>query len=325
MQPQDYQNLNIADKRGDKAIAITGCDKLNFFAQTIASIAQNPESKEWPVYIFLDFPRDSYSMRLLSPPQKRTVIKDHIEIAKKTFPDPVIITRPVNFGCGCNLIDVHRQLFDNLQYDRIWFFEDDIISAPTYIGLCDRLLTWAESHYDNIGTVQASTQCWDSYAVKQKNHKDVINTYNAFYPAYTQSKKSWDLIKKDLFNYEDKFLQCCYRTKDDDGIRAMLATYRAVTHTEQDRHIPCNPDTLNRGATGQDCVMSHSLYKHGLVKLTTKVNRARYIGRHGVHMREENWIGHKFESIVLDEIDGDNEITNFNLCDDKDRPRANEK
>jgi len=111
------------------AIALVAYDRPNYFYQMVQSLALNPEAKDLPVFVFLDRPREK---------KRLEVLQQQSEMAREAFPQCTIIKRPVNFGCGRNIIDVRRQMFDHMGYQRLFLMEDDLIVSPHYLGRCAR-------------------------------------------------------------------------------------------------------------------------------------------------------------------------------------------
>ena len=145
--------LNLAEALDKKhyegktaAVAISACDRPEYFQQAALSLVQNHGLFEnYAVFVFVDQPLDG---------SKMTKHKEVLALTAKILPRAVRVIRPRNFGCGRQLVDIRRQMFDNLGFERAFIFEDDLVVSPQYLQYCENLLGWGQGAYGNIGAVQ---------------------------------------------------------------------------------------------------------------------------------------------------------------------------
>jgi len=279
------------------AIALVGWNRPTYFQQVVASLAANPLSQELPVFVFLD--------------RAEPAIMEQQEVeAMRAFPHCVVVRRPRNFGCGRNLIDVRRQLFDHLRYDRVFVFEDDLVVGPNYLQYCVNLLDWSEKRYGNVGAVQGWNFCLLSDTEKRSMMHKVQATFTNWW-GYLMSRKAWEAINRGMYRYEHLFLGGQYSRRPH---RSILSWFKI-----KDKRIehPGNPFPTNRlwmrdhdryfdtPPTGQDAATMHLFHFGGWVRLCPVVNRGVYIGRHGIHMNV-NWFERTgFGAVTLNDTTAD--------------------
>jgi len=199
------ENVN-EEFEGDTAIGIAGCARLGYFKQVVHSLARNKLTHELPVFVFLDYPGDA------------SVQEQQSVYVKEVLPSAHVIRRNVNFGCGRNLIDLRRQLFDVLGFDKVFVFEDDLIVTPNYLEFVLNLHRWATDNYDNVAVVQGWNFCKYSGWKREAYLSSVNGTFETLW-GYLMSKKAWDSIKKDVYTFEELFLQCEYKKRPHRSIK----------------------------------------------------------------------------------------------------------
>ena len=300
-------------KKSKTSVAIIAYDRPIYFRRTVESISKNPEIKDLPVFVFLDKPE----------PAREHVTNEQRIYVKEMIPHCIVIQRPRNFGCGRNLIDVRRQLFDNLGFERVFVFEDDMVISENYIGLTIRIMDWAESNYSNVGTVQS----WNYCAMSAENKKEHLNkvwpTLTNWW-GYLMSKESWDSIKKEVYRYEELFLGGEYKDRPNKSILKWFGMKMKKSKFSRGK----NPFPLHDKfeyyrkryfdgpPTGQDAVTMHLFHKEGWVRLTPIVNRGLYIGKHGIHMSPTRFSRDGFDLIILHEFDEDRILDEFEFSGD---------
>ncbi len=131
--------------------------------------------------------------------------EDHARVTLEHFPDAQVILRDANFGCGRNIIDARRHLFDILEYKQVFVIEDDMILSSSYLQYCLNLMMWANSNYSNIGVVQGWNKCFYSSAEKQKHLREVHPTVTNWW-GYLMDSQCWNSIRDEIYEYEKQWL-----------------------------------------------------------------------------------------------------------------------
>jgi hypothetical protein len=287
--------------RSDTAVCLLANDRPDYFKQVVQTLAKNPEIKAgMPVFAFLDLPLEQ---EFLNCQRVQT------EILNELIPNAVVIWRKVNFGCGRNLIDARKQLFDHLGFEYVFMFEDDMIVSPDYMDTCIRLMRWCQRFYDNVGAVQAWNPCRHSTDWKLKASNLVRPTFENLW-GYLMSKRAWDAIKAQMYTYTNLFLGGDYRLRPH---KSIAHWFRLKTNRKQQRvgstQFPLDVEfATNRQLyidgppTGQDAATALLLDCAGFVRVTTVVNRGMNIGKVGLHMTPTRWMQQGMDEIALDAV-----------------------
>lgn len=289
------------------AIGIAAYGRPDYLRRTLESLVLNPEVHEWPVWFFLDGGHGS-------------TVKPNLRVIKESgIPNPRLIARGENLGCGRNLIDLRRRLFDQEGYEWAFIFEDDMVVAPQYLGLLWRLAQWADQ-WDDVGTVQCSGRCYLPPDQKMGSLRRVRSVHEHYW-GYALKKTAWDRIKHTLYDYEHRFLEpiARYRLRDHYSIRQFAA--QLLRHPRQDpgpRKIPLKtpacPFKPLKMPTGQDAMTGLALWQAGYThRLCTSVNRALYIGEQGEHFHKGAFRHFRFHEMQLDTFPQDTTIDDFEL------------
>ena len=250
------------------AIGIAAYDRPFYFKQVVQSLAQNKSVREYPIFIFMDKCDD-------------VVMGDQIEVALSLLPHSIIIKRPRNFGCGRNLIDLRRQLFDYLGYDEVFVFEDDMVVSSDYLDLTVKMFDWAQRNYDNVGAVQCWNECKLSLETKKYYQRSVRATFNNWW-GYLLSRKAWNTFKDSLYKYEELFLGGEYKYRPHRSIHSWfdfkkrrLVQSLGTEYPLVDEFIEERKLYLSSSPTGQDGATATLFNQAGWTRLCTTVKRGK--------------------------------------------------
>jgi len=292
-----YQKERMRLPEVTTAVAVVGHDRPTYFSQTVRALAKNARIHELPVFVFLDYT------------ENQDATDEQEELAKDLLPGCVVTRRPVNFGCGRNIIDARRQLFDNLGYARVFVFEDDMVPGSQYLFFCERLLDWAMQNYANVGAVQGWNLCVMGPATKQTHLAEVRGTFANWW-GYLMHRRAWRSFAPCLYRYEDLFLGAVrYNDRPHRSILDWFKRRDAEPRTERNPGFPV--DAAWRAsleahwrspATGQDAATEHLFHAAGWVRLAPVVNRGLYIGQRGIHMSPPQFVRDGFSAMQLDEF-----------------------
>jgi len=269
---QDVERVGMDSKT---AIAMVCCDRPDRFEKFLDSLVIAGGNK-YPLYLFADMPRHDAKL----PSQKLQV-----KMAKDRFDNVSVIERTQNWGAGRNLIDAHRQVFDVLNYDKAFFFEDDLILSRGYLSYCEGLMKWATARQDNIW----ATQGWSRESNDRTFNTRIRATYDELW-GYLMTRESWDKVSSTMYSYETTFLPVDdYTKRNRTNIESWLRTLirKNVDKLPQGEIVPqrstrelwrinlysgLSDDTGIR--TGQDGVIITLMDLLGLIRLCPEKTRA---------------------------------------------------
>jgi len=307
--PESFPLQELGRER--TAIALIAANRPDYFEQVALSLSKTREAYSLPIFLFLDRTEDSVmdaQVRMLQQFQ---------------FPNVHVIRRPVNFGCGRNIIDARRQLFDIMGFDRVFVLEDDMLISPQYLSLCTHLMDWAESHFTNIGVVQGWNICTEPLEEKLKFLDRVEGSFQNLW-GYLMTRKCWNTIRKTLYRYEDVFLRTTYQDRPRRLIREWGEIQAEANRPSSNGKsgFPVDSGWENRRGgffknfpSGQDGITALALDQNGWIQLATRVNRGAYIGERGIHMSPKRFRNEKsYHLIRLDEFKSDQSMRGFTPC-----------
>jgi hypothetical protein len=289
------------------AVILVGFNRLDYFKQVVRSLVVNESLKKFPVFVFLDKPVRA---------EEASLQDDHEKFVKNAIPWAVVIKRPVNFGCGRNIIDARNQILLNLNYQQAFVFEDDMVVSRTYLDFCLNLMEWSK-RFSNVGAVQGWDKAIMSYNTKVRKQMEVHVTYTNWW-GYLITKEAWEKMYSLVNEYVELFLGAHYHQRPHISITKWFTLIM-----EKATSVEKNAFLLDEGAvadklryfkappTGQDAITMHALEVCGLVRLAPTVNRGLYIGKLGIHMNPKQFIRDGFESMSLEEFLSDSNRLDF--------------
>lgn len=303
------------------AIALAGFNRPDCFRPTIQSLLTNEPIEQCDLWCFFDGGPDCTQSTY------NAILAQALESSTFKPREVNIINRPHNFGCGRNLIDIRRRLFDQEGYEAVFVFEDDMILSPHYLALSHRLLEWSRSRFDDIGAVQMYNAC--HLSVDEKVCRlDEVDVGNPHWWGYVMPRTTWAAVRETLLEYEERFLQGVrYKTRNDHDIRRW-----ALSKLGQRLEGLDTPDDLfahrrrchrvwdfltyfgREFATGQDSMTVLAMTLAGLQKLQPLVNRSRPNGPVGLHSTREGFELNLLHQIELVVFESDAQRESFRLA-----------
>lgn len=275
---------------------LIGCHRFPYFKRTIESVL--PQLRGRKLIIVLDKAEKESQLHLTK----------HLNyINQAGVSDIDVFTTPKHLGLGKNMIRARKIVFEEMKYDRAFILEDDLILSEDYFDFTERMMDWAESKWDNIAICQ-------SFQDKRNlggGPYDIRVDYGHFW-GYLQNRWSWDIIKKDLYEFQQKFLGCLYRDRPLEKIQnwklelsKKKSYYGKIILGQRESEAKKAIDSF---FTGQDAITQVSLYRYGLVKLHSCKSKALYIGEKGEHFNRvifEKQELHKQNPLMKTEKEGE--------------------
>lgn len=284
-------------------------NRPHYFRRVVESIAVNPEARTMPFHFFLDGGEGA------TQEENRRII------AGADLPHAQVVCRPCHMGCEANTIGAHREMFEDHEYEIVIHLEDDLVLGPHYLGLTQRLLAWATMQYDNVAGVQAWNRCALSRDLKEEKLRLVEpHCTDRHWWGYALTRHAWQQMYPVVAEYQGRFLDGREGDHlDDEGVRRFIReTVDQGAATMEGRVLP-SPRTAEDAfrhpltATGNDSIHALAMWKAGLVRLCTVVNRALAIGRIGLHGTEEFFEQAGFAAVRLDVFEEDKSLDGFEV------------
>ena len=133
----------------------------------------------------------------------------------------------------------------------------------------------------------------------------------------------WNDIREVVYEFEKDNLQCNYWERDHAAIIKWFKTKfvginrRPNIFPVDDEWLVARDKVIKSPPTGQDAVTSLAMHAAGYVRLAPVVNRGKYIGEVGIHMRPDWFIRERFNEVVLRDFETDAELVSFDSTVDK--------
>lgn len=317
---QQYKNyaLNTDQPVG---VLVTAFNRPDYFKKTLESLEQTPEAQTLPFFFIIDGGPRALQAEHAAIFESSSIKKKHLILLNQ------------NYGNGRNVLDARRFMFEWCNFDKILVFEDDIVVTPEYITLTLRLHEWAQKNFDNVGAVSCYNDCFLDDTEKEKHLSDVEATIDKYW-GYCMDRATHNDIKDLLDEFEQRYLidtpvgepNCAligawmmYHMKTRSHIKPTKRSMPSIIdyHKYFQYYIAKLQDRAGLRRDGQDMETRFSFFMRGKVKISTTVNRARYIGIDGTHHDDQMWQKNNLDSIILTRFSQDTHISTFKTVFDK--------
>jgi hypothetical protein len=295
-------------------------NRPDYFKSCIQSIMRNKKTKDLTFIFALDGGKNSKQAEYLDL------------IKKANLPNQHILLRDRNYGAPKNKIDGHRFAFEQCNFEKVIFMEDDLIISDYYFDFILNFHRWATTKYSNIGVVQG----WNSNGVPTElllsNALHIKEGYESWWSfvSYCMSKEVWNKINSFLYKYE-ALIDLIPLDSEYDFIRSKPNGLGSKIVLQWDKHyliedlimdslMETKPLSNNKNFTSKltiskikniktqstsDCIFGISLLINSLVKLTPYASRIKHIGENGITMTS-NKINFTRVGFFNNPQDGDN-------------------
>lgn len=237
------------------ACALFSFDRPLYLKKTLQSIYENHAKHNIFDNIDLYFFQDGSTINNSREVGSKEKINQSIKIIKEyqnKFPKAEVDISNINLGIAKQKQKAHL-LFE--KYNKILFFEDDMILSPHYIKL---VISMSEQFPNSI--VQACDRTGRLPKNDFKNHLNKVIKSGCHFWGYLMNYTVHDKVKNLLNDYIN-FIGNDYRKRPSNAIRQ-----RYNIHT-----------------TSHDAIIHKAINEQNISKITTIVPRAKYIGKEGMH------------------------------------------
>ncbi|MEM7665846.1 MAG: hypothetical protein AAF250_08310 [Pseudomonadota bacterium] len=252
-----------------KAIAIVAYDRSHYFRFVVPSILEQrlnggPLTDEYDIYIFQDG---------LCVTDERC---DHVSHARLTRMARDFVSKNQcfiqnnNLGVALHFDFVERKLFQEKAYEFVLFCEDDLVLAPGYVEIIDRMARKFAGD-QRVGMVSANPSDVTVSADKQASR---LNEYApmAHNWAFGLSREFWLKRQPMVDEYLELVRPQNYRARPQKAISSWLES-----------------KGFNALATSQDYVKQCATLRLGAARISTSFNLGLPIGRVGLHCKPEDF------------------------------------
>ena len=287
------------------AVLIPCYRRPHYLEQLLADLMATPQVRTGlPVFLACDGGENA------------TILENIAVATKAKIPGLHCLVRPYHYGIGRNVYEAKRYLFEECQFDQVFFVEEDIRLSPHILTLLFNLKHWVAVNYTNACVLSSSIYCNQPLEEKQANLA-LVSDGGFSLGNHLMSKECWYLIRPWMQEYVQQFLQCAYAERDTPRIIAwMKAQAQRLPVQSGERmfpvHWPVKEFFMEKPVSSQDCAMALAIRLAGFSHVVPIVNRAWHIGKQGENSTEETW-ERSYSGTTLDVFEEDNTRSYFRV------------
>lgn len=259
-------------------IAVLSFKRPDYLKQVLESLkAQTVGSLEdRGIHLFQDGAVNRYSRIRYARDED---IAASVEVFRSIFPEGQVHASPDNIGVCENYRRAEQTLFEDLDADIGYFFEDDLVLSPVYLEMMDRLADWA-SRMPNVAYFAAYGDYYAS-AEDREARKAELTTLDHHW-GFGLLRRHWRQINALLGPYYEIVCGEDYSRRDHRRIYDLYRPYKASPR-----------------ASSQDAAKAFACDRLGLWRANTVVSYAKYIGDSGQHMTRNAYEALGYDKVVV--------------------------
>lgn len=270
-------------------VALIAFNRPDYFTELIKSLeAQTDQDVEY--HLFSDGAINKFSKVRHANNRDIRAVRELFEQSK--LPSKKTHYRIENIGNGINQFEAVEYM--SSKYDNFLVIEDDIMLSKHYIQLARKVIPLIKDDIFSINLGNLRT-C-DKKEIKKNLNK--MTYKNTHWFAEIWSSKQWFKIRPHFLDYYSLISNRDYTRRPHKIIRAMFK--------ENGYPVP---------QSSQDAGKDYSLFKSGMKRLTTVVNRGFYIGRKGMHFTPEKYEKYGFPDMKPYEFSSDEKLKKFSVVE----------
>ena len=286
------------DKKNNTAVAIFSFNRPHYLKQVLDSLEKNSDLDGLDFYFFQDGLINKFSKRITA---NESDIKKCLALWESCrLPNKRLIRRHFNLGIGINQFEAKTLLFDELNYEQVMFFEDDMILSQEYIRLLKIMLSQFKNDPD-ISLVMANGG-HPNIKIKEKRKQ-------AIYKLRTGNDNLWGWA-----TWQDRWKKA----------KPLFAEYYPFIENIDYKYRPIQEiinffakKNIKTNVSSQDQAMKYAFIANDMIELNTFIPRGKYIGEIGTHMYTQAYKRYPYHEIILNEFEEDKTLTQFEAFDKK--------
>jgi len=280
------------------AVAIFSFNRPRYLKEVIKSIEKNTFLDDLDFYFFQDGAVNKFSGRVAASEEK---IKKCLSIwDRAALPNKHLIRNNLNLGIGISQFEAKELLFCQMGYDRVMFFEDDLVLNRNYIRTLRIMLDQFQNE-NGVGAVMCHGGEPRIYTESETRLLLCrVRTANDQLWGWAMWNDRWQKIKPAFLEYYKFIKDVDYKRKPRMEITAF--------YIERGFNIK---------VTSQDAAIYYALTTNNLVTLGSFTHRGKYIGAKGLHMSPDQFKKLGYEKVSLVKLEEDAKLEKFIGYDEK--------
>lgn len=278
------------------AIAVCAFNRPKYLEKCLEYLSKTPDIiyHKVPVYIFCDG-------------GKNATQKENSDIIAKYMFITDVFYQSENLCIAKHIHHIKETIFNNFNFDRLMFIEDDVVVSPYYYRFMNRALDCYNIIDPTIGMINSILN--DHKILSEKfNTQTWFGDMYSNINQYIMLKNTWVLIKPVMEEYIERFVISSDNNyvEDHDGIIKWARDKIDKFDTPVVREKP-----IYLGSS-QDSITNMAMRINNIKYVSSYVNRFLDIGEYGYHSTEQLYKESKFNEVVLDIMPNDaNEINSI--------------
>ena len=257
-------------------MVLVSFNRPHYLRQVLQGFAAQPGLAPERMHLFQDGAVNAYSGRMAA---EQADVDACIALFRQYFPAGRVHAAPANIGIGENFLRAERFVFEELEMECAYFFEDDLVLSPAYLMVMDRLYQ-AIKHEDRIGYFAA----YGDHAAsldRQRAAPAALITLGHHW-GFGLKRSHWRAMQPLLEPYYELIVRRDYKVRPTDAIKAVL---------QQNRLAPAHSSQDNVKAFVTTCL--------GSARINTVACFGRYIGETGIHFTPKRFVEMGFHATRL--------------------------
>jgi hypothetical protein len=275
--------MDTTEKSEEVAVGIFSFNRPEYLQEVLGSLEANRSIMGMDCYLFQDGSVNQFSGRMAAEEKD---VQECIKIwEKSSLPRKSLIARGANIGMAANFFRAAEFLFDERAYEKVLFFEDDLVVNSNYVRSLSVLLDQFQDD-ETVGVVMCHGGTPRTFSDEErKANLRQIKTGAAHLWGWATWKDRWKKVKPAFLDYY-RFV----RDRDPNVVKSKEIVEFFVS------------EGMKMKSTSQDTGFYYALVKNGLVTLNTILHRGKYIGAKGWHMNQTRYdeIGYAKVALVDD-------------------------
>lgn len=240
-------------------VVILSYNRPHYLERVLGSMrTQSLEIGHSNIFLFQDGPAADADTK-----KNADLIAECVRLFSEYFPSGRVINSERNLGIAWNFERAERFVFETLQQDCGYFFEDDLVLGPEYLAALETLAFFMLARTE-IASVAAHGDPTALASDQHRRRDDLVLMTHRW--GFALSKHHWSERRKIIDGYLAVLGTGDYRRRDHEAIRKYFQS------------LGCGVQ-----ATSQDAAKDVAMVVLGLTKIMSYVPYGKYIGETGVH------------------------------------------
>jgi hypothetical protein len=288
--------MNAFCQKSSFSVAVFSFNRPEYLKEVLESLERNRDIADADCFLFQDGAINRYSGRVTA---REAEIEECIRLWEKaSFPRKQLIRREGNVGMASNFLWAAELLFDELSYEEVLFFEDDLMISPAYIHLL-RILLKQLKNDQAVGVVMCHGGRPRDISKEERRLKmREIRPGMDHLWGWAMWRDRWQRIKPTFLDYFKHVREKDPNKVNSKGIVEFFAS-----------------QGFDLRSASQDTGLYYAMLKNGYGAINTVLPRGKYIGAKGWHMMPARYDEIGYAKVRIIDARNDEKLVDFEEYD----------